>query len=73
MPRTPGVPFLAPSLAIGTVGEGGHSQQVDLTLVSHTFTGFEPAGTYTWFAFLTRPGAMELLGPVVSASVTFAP
>jgi hypothetical protein len=29
------------------------------TLVSYTFGGAEPLGTYTWFAMLTRPGTLE--------------
>ncbi len=40
---------------------------------SHTLTGAELPGTYTWFAFLTRPGTQDLLGPVASAAVTVEP
>jgi hypothetical protein len=45
----------------------------DLAVFSHTVTGTEPAGTYTWLAFFTRPGSLDLLGPVASAAVTVQP
>ena len=45
----------------------------DLPVASHTVTGTEPPGTYTWLAFLTRPGSTDLLGPVASVSVTVQP
>ena len=39
-------------------------------LISYTFSGIEPRGTYTWYAVLTRPGTMEFVSPL--QQVTFA-
>jgi len=38
-----------------------------------TFTGAEPPGNYTWFAALTTPGSLNVIGTLVTASFSFAP
>jgi hypothetical protein len=38
-----------------------------------TFTGGEPAGTYTWFAALTEAGTLNLIGSVDQDPFAFAP
>jgi len=42
-------------------------------LFNYTFTGIEPAGTYTWFAALMQPGTMNVIGTLAVAPFTFAP
>ena len=34
------------------------------TLAQYTFTGGEPAGTYTWYAVLTLPGTLNFVSPL---------
>ncbi len=48
-------------------------QVTDFPVLSYTVTGSEALGTYTWLAFLTRPGTLDLLGPVASAAVMVQP
>jgi len=38
-----------------------------------TFSGTEPVGTYTWFAALTQPGTLNVIGVMATASFSFAP
>jgi len=45
----------------------------DLPVFTHTVTGSDAPGTYTWLAFFTRPGTLEVLGSVASAAVTIQP
>ena len=40
------------------------------TLVSYTFSGIEPRGTYTWYAVLTRPGTLEFVSPLQQVTFT---
>jgi len=32
------------------------------TIFSYTFSGTEPVGNYTWFAALTTPGTLNVIG-----------
>jgi len=43
------------------------------TIFTYTFTGSEPAGTYTWEAALTEPGTANLIGEASSAAFSFQP
>jgi N-acetylneuraminic acid mutarotase len=43
----------------------------DSALASYTFNGAEPAGRYTWYAALTRPGTLQLLTPLQQVIATF--
>lgn len=43
------------------------------TLFSYTFTGAEPAGSYTWYAALMEPGTLNVIGTMATQSFTFAP
>jgi len=38
-----------------------------------TFTGTEPVGNYTWFAALTTPGSLNVIGTLASAPFSFTP
>jgi len=42
-------------------------------IFSFTFTGAEPAGTYTWFAALTTPGTLNIIGTLATAPFSFGP
>jgi len=39
----------------------------------YTFTGVEPAGNYTWFAALTTPDTLNVIGMMAITPFTFAP
>jgi len=43
------------------------------SILSYTFTGIEPVGTYSWFAALAQPGTLNVIGTLVQASFNFAP
>ncbi len=40
---------------------------------SHTFSGIEPGGEYTWQAALTEPGTYNIIGEISFAPFTFSP
>jgi len=42
-------------------------------IFNFTFSGLEPAGTYTWFAALTVPGSLNIIGTLATAPFSFAP
>jgi alpha-tubulin suppressor-like RCC1 family protein len=42
-------------------------------LLGYTFRGDEPPGQYTWFAALTEPGTLNVVGPLDQVSFTFSP
>lgn len=42
-------------------------------LLSHTFTGTEPPGSYTWMAALTQAGTLSLIGFINQQTFTFLP
>jgi len=42
-------------------------------IFSFTFTGVEPVGNYTWFAALTTPGTLNIIGALATAPFSFAP
>jgi len=42
-------------------------------IFNFTFTGTEPPGNYTWFAALTTPGTLQVIGTLATASFSFAP
>ena len=39
----------------------------------YTFTGAEPAGTYTWYSAATVPGTLNVIGPLAAVTFTFNP
>jgi hypothetical protein len=39
-------------------------------LAQYTFTGGEPAGTYTWYAVLTTPGTLNFVSPLQQLAFT---
>ena len=41
-------------------------------LVQYTFSGGEPAGAYTWYVGLARPGTLDLIAPVQQVEFTFS-
>jgi len=42
-------------------------------IFNYTFNGTESSGTYTWFAALTTPGTLNVIGTLATASFTFVP
>lgn len=42
-------------------------------IFNYTFTGTEPPGNYVWFAALTTPGTLNVIGTLATAPFTFAP
>jgi hypothetical protein len=42
-------------------------------IVSHTFAGNEPAGTYTWFAVFTTPGTLNFVSALDQHTFQFTP
>jgi len=42
-------------------------------IFSYTFTGVEPSGTYKWFAALTTPGTLQVIGTLAVASFNYMP
>jgi len=42
-------------------------------IFNFTFTGAEPLGNYTWFAALTTPGTLNVIGAMAIAPFAFAP
>jgi len=42
-------------------------------IFNYTFTGVEPVGNYTWFAALTTPGTLNIIGTLAAAPFSFAP
>jgi hypothetical protein len=42
-------------------------------LLGYTFTGGEPAGTYTWMAALTQAGTGTIIGRIQEVPFTFSP
>jgi len=42
-------------------------------IFNFTFSGTEPPGNYTWFAVLTTPGSLNIIGTLATASFSFAP
>jgi len=42
-------------------------------IFNYVFTGAEPVGTYNWFAALTTPGTMNVIGTLAVASFNYAP
>jgi len=42
-------------------------------IFNFSFTGAEPAGTYTWFAMLARPGTLNVIGTLAMTPFTFTP
>jgi hypothetical protein len=46
---------------------------VSAELFRYTFAGWEPAGTYTWFAALTEPRTLSLFTPLLILPFTFTP
>jgi len=40
---------------------------------NYVFTGTEPTGTYTWFAALTTPGTLNVIGALATVSFSFIP
>jgi len=42
-------------------------------IFNFTFTGTEPAGNYTWFAALTTPNTLNVIGTLATATFSFAP
>jgi len=40
---------------------------------SFSFTGAEPVGNYTWFAALTTPGTLNIIGALATAPFSFTP
>jgi len=45
----------------------------NVPIFNYTFTGAEPAGTYTWFGLLTTPGTLTPIGAMNVVPITFAP
>jgi len=43
------------------------------TIFSYTFSGIEPPGNYTWFAALTTPGTLNIIGALAVAPFSFTP
>ena len=44
--------------------------QYQALLATYRFTGGEPAGTYVWYAVLTRPGTLDFVSPLHQAMFT---
>jgi len=42
-------------------------------IFNFTFTGAEPVGNYTWFAALTTPGTLSIIGTLATAPFSFGP
>jgi len=42
-------------------------------IFNYTFSGTEPVGNYTWFAALTTPGSLNIIGTLAVAPFSFAP
>jgi len=42
-------------------------------IFNYAFTGAEPTGQYTWFAALTTPGTLNIIGTLATAPFTFVP
>jgi Tol biopolymer transport system component len=40
------------------------------TLISYTFNGSEPHGTYTWYSVLTQPGTLNFVSPLQRTTFT---
>ena len=40
------------------------------TLISYTFNGSEPPGTYTWYSVLTQPGTLNFVTPLQRTTFT---
>jgi len=57
-----------PVLSSWTVNDWGPS-----VIFSHTFSGGEAGGGYTWQAAFTNPGTTNVIGSMSSASFTFSP
>jgi len=43
------------------------------SIFSYTFTGAEPVGNYTWFAALTTPGSLNVIGTLAVQPFSFGP
>jgi len=43
------------------------------TIFNYTFSGAEPVGTYTWFAALTTPGTLNIIGTLAVQPFSFTP
>jgi len=43
------------------------------SIFNFTFTGTEPVGNYTWFAALTQPGTLNVIGTLAVAPFSFGP
>jgi len=42
-------------------------------IFNYAFTGVEPVGNYTWFAALTTPGTLNIIGTLATSPFSFAP
>jgi len=42
-------------------------------IFNFTFSGTEPVGNYTWFAALTTPGTLQVIGTLAVAPFSFVP
>jgi len=42
-------------------------------IFAYTFTGGEPAGSYTWLAAFTEPGTLTFIRPIVAVPFSFSP
>jgi len=42
-------------------------------IFNYTFTGAEPVGSYPWFAALTMPGTLNVIGTLAVAPLSFGP
>jgi len=42
-------------------------------IFNYTFTGAEPVGNYTWFAALTTPGSLNIIGTMAVQPFSFGP
>lgn len=68
---TPGVVPVVPSLAWPPAGAS--TDPIRVELLRYTFTGVEPAGTYTWYSAGTTPGTLSIAGPLATQAFVFLP
>jgi hypothetical protein len=74
--QIPGGAFLSAQLGgalvpgLVPIARGITPVNLDAVIVNYTFTGFEPTGDYTWYAALTRPGTLEVVGVISQTLMT---
>jgi subtilisin family serine protease len=77
--RTPGASFLSFQsggfFVPGIVPAGGNFVPLTFNgeIVTYTFGGGETTGSYDWFAGLTQPGTLNVVGAVDQDTFTFSP